>query len=254
MLTCQNLNVHRGHRTILQNFSGEFPESGLIMILGPNGSGKSTLLKALAGLLPEVKSQVFWQNRALCHLPRQELAQNIGWAPPHIEAAFPYAVEDLVMMGRFPRHQGYPRTEDYDAVQATLQQLDISALQHRTLSTLSSGERAKVNLARVLVNDPRVILLDEPCANLDIGYTLKALSFLQSLTLNKGKLIIMAHHDLTTVVPHASHLIILNDGRAVGFETTEKLFTDQNIRQVFGVNYSQFANTVLTLAESPSSH
>lgn len=252
MLKCQNLSVQRGHRAILQDFTGDFPESGLVMILGPNGSGKSTLLKALAGLLPEVKSQVFWHNQTLNKVSRQDLARSIGWAPPQIEAAFPYAVDELVMMGRFPRHQGYPRTEDFEAVTATLQQLDISHLQNRTLSTLSSGERAKVNLARVLVNDPKVILLDEPCANLDIGYTLKVLGFLKDLAHNEGKLVIMAHHDLTTVIPHASHLIVLNNGQTVGFDSTQNLFTNEMVCQVFGVSYSQFANAVLTLVDTPS--
>lgn len=204
------------------------------MLLGPNGSGKSTLLRSLAGLLPESLSQVTWQQRPLEGYSLLERSRLMGWSPAQLDVVFAFDTMSIVMMGLYPQHRGFPTHDHRVKVQQTLDRMGISSLAHRTIDTLSSGERAKVMLARVLVNNPAVLLLDEPCANLDIGFTLFLLDTLRQLA-DEGKLIVMAHHDLNTIIPYASHVMFLRDGCNVGLGPRDQILTATMIQNVFGV-------------------
>jgi len=146
-----------------------------LALVGPNAAGKSTLVRTLAGLLRPAQGTVRLEGRPIASWPREALARAVALVAAEDEAPPMMTVADRVMLGRYP-HRGPLRPftpEDEDAVERALRQTGIEALAARRLGTLSAGERQLVLLARGLAQEPRVLLLDEPAAHLDIGHQLQ---------------------------------------------------------------------------------
>lgn len=142
-------------------------EAGAIHVgRGPNGSGKTTFLKALAGLI-SAEGFVRWKGRNILELSPRDRAQIVGYLPQTEEGVPSYRVEEMVLMGRYPYWRGVPAPEDYQKVRDVLDKMALSPFRNRPMVELSGGERQWVRIARLVVQDPSIILLDEPEQHLD---------------------------------------------------------------------------------------
>ncbi len=134
--------------------------------VGPNGSGKTTFLKAIAGLVP-AEGTVRWRGQDLLKLPPRVRARKVGYLPQVEEGTPGYRVEEMVLMGRFPYWRTIPSPEDREQVRRVLKVLDLERYAHRSITALSGGERQWVRFARMVAQDPWIVLLDEPEQHLD---------------------------------------------------------------------------------------
>ena len=234
MLEIQNLSAGYPGHPVLTDISLAIPSGQVTVIVGPNGSGKSTLLKALSGILTPT-GEVLLEGKPLTHLPSRELAQEIAYLPqnrpvPEITA------ERLVLHGRFP-YLSYPRryrAEDYAAANAAMARMGISDLAHRSLPTLSGGQRQKVYIAMALAQDTPVILLDEPTTFLDISHQLQFMQLARFLA-DSGKTVILVLHDLALALEHADYLVLLHNGQIAAAGTPESIYAANPFPKVFGV-------------------
>lgn len=226
-----------GRHPVLNNIDLSLYPGELVGLIGPNGAGKTTLLRALARLLPLQSGRVLLNGHNIWQLSPREVARQIGRVPQSANAAWPYSVEHVVRMGRYPhRHWlSFFNGKDAAAVENALARLQLTPFRHRPLNTLSGGEQQRVLIARALAQEPAILLLDEPIANLDINYQHQALSLLQTLVQEYQLAALMAIHDLELAARYCNRLILLNRGQIqVAGPPTEVLQT-RHLRAVFGL-------------------
>ena len=196
---------------ILRNVSADFSAGRWISIVGPNGAGKSTLLKALAGLMP-VQGEVKLFERNLSALPARERAQQLAWLAQDETGALDMRVQDVVMLGRLP-HQGLLggiSAQDATACESAMQQTQTTAFAGRLLSALSAGQQQRVRLARALATQAKVLLLDEPLANLDPPHQIDWLHAIRA-QVQSGVTVISVLHELPMALL-ADEMVILQKG------------------------------------------
>ena len=175
-----------------------------VSILGPNGVGKSTLIHCINKILSPTKGSVFIDGKDVKETSMKELAKNIGYVPYSSNDTFPLTVVDTVLMGRHPHSKWGTLDKDLDIVYETLKMMGISHLAMRSFNELSAGQHQKVMLARGLVQEPKILLLDEPTSNLDVRHQLDVTRMLKELSVSKQILIIMISHDINIAAARLS--------------------------------------------------
>ncbi|HEX9926105.1 MAG TPA: ABC transporter ATP-binding protein [Anaerolineae bacterium] len=209
----------------------------LVGLIGPNGAGKTTLLRALARLLPPKSGQVLLDGRDIWRLSVRQMARRVGRVPQSANAAWPYAIEHVVRMGRYP-HRGWlaPHNQrDLSAVEEALDCMVLKPLRNRAFNTLSGGEQQRVLIARALAQEPRVLLLDEPIANLDINHQLQVLTLVRDRVRHQQLAAVLAIHDLELAARFCDRLILLNQGRIWAAGLPAEVLQVDHLRNVFGV-------------------
>ncbi len=193
----------------------------LTCLIGPNGSGKTSLLHAIAGIgSPEGRVRIDDVDPSRLGPPKRQ--RLLTYLPASRDIKWPLAARDLIRLGG---------EEDVEPV---LAQLELKPFADRRVDQLSTGERARVLLARALAPQPKLLLLDEPVTNLDPLWQLKLMERLRALTRNSGRAVLMASHDLDLAARFADRLIVMDQGRAVADGGPEILEGPQ-IRAVFGI-------------------
>lgn len=227
--------VH-GH-TILQGVDAHVVSGEFLGIIGPNGAGKTTLMRVLAGLARPTAGRVLWQGRPLTELPDRERARRIGFVSQNPAIGFGFTVRDVVSMGRYPYRRLFEgwRAADQEAVQAAMAATGVSHLEDRPVTDLSGGERQRVFLARALAQQPRVLFLDEPIANLDVRYQLEVLNLVSGLRERHGWTVVMAIHDLNWALRYCDRLLVLQAGRVAACGAAQSVLNEDLIATVFGV-------------------
>ena len=213
LLEARRLGVARGPRAVLAGVDLSLLAGDALALVGPNGAGKSTLVRALAGLLPASDGQVLVEGRPLDAWSRDGLGRALALVTSEEHGPDALAVEDRVRLGRYP-HRGpfRPWTRDDEAAVArALEQAGIAHLRRRPLGTLSAGERQLAALARGLAQQPRILLLDEPAAHLDIGHQLRLFRVLDEVRA-QGVGVLAVAHDLPRAAAWASRMVLLARG------------------------------------------
>jgi iron complex transport system ATP-binding protein len=236
VIEASQILVQRGRRTILDKVSLHAEAGEFIAIIGANGAGKSTLLAVLAGLLKPDQGAVLLDGVAIQHLSSRKLAQRRAYLPQNPRCEWPISVERLVALGltpTLPALGGLPVTFGPLITQA-LQACDLLEHRQQPVTTLSGGELARAMLARALVGDPNVLIVDEPIAGLDPKHALDTARRLQALA-KSGKLVIASLHDLSLAGRYASRIFALGNGRVQGDGPTASTLTPALIRSAFDV-------------------
>jgi iron complex transport system ATP-binding protein len=206
-----------------------------VAIIGPNGSGKSTLLKILGGLLEPAAGAVMLEGVSLARLTPRERARRTAVVLPEAPLLFNFSVLEVVLMGRAP-HLGLWGLEgkaDYDAAHRALEDVGLGALGDRPVHDLSSGERQRVMIARALAQEPRLLLLDEPTAFLDLKHGLAIHEILTTLRFGRGLTVVVVSHDLQLAARHADRLVLLHHGRIVADGPPEAVLTPERLAPVY---------------------
>jgi iron complex transport system ATP-binding protein len=204
-----------GEREVLHAADFAAEAGTLTAILGPNGAGKSTLLKAAAGLLP-FTGEVLIDGKPLSGMPRREAAQQIALVAQDPPADVPFTVLELVLMGRAPRlgRLALEGEHDREVAHRALADAGVEDLASRPIDQLSGGERRRVFLARALAQEPRLLLLDEPTAFLDLGHQAQILEHARTLA-GRGLCVVAVLHDPNLAVAWADAAVLMKDGAVV---------------------------------------
>jgi len=233
-LVATSLSYSRNGKRLIEDISLEFRAGVLHGILGPNGSGKSTLLKTMSGIWTPTLGKVFWNGDPLLSQPRQRISRTISLVPQCPSPSFNFLVEEIVAMGRYSHDNRYWNAVKEHLVYQALSSVDAWHLRGRYVNQLSQGELQRVYIARALITESPILLLDEPTASLDIQHQLEIWQLLQKFVKN-GKIVIVTTHDLAIAERFCERIAVLNHGKCIGSGDTSTLLTTTLLQEIFGV-------------------
>ncbi|NOG96402.1 MAG: ABC transporter ATP-binding protein [Ignavibacteriae bacterium] len=243
MFELKNINFKyslstNGNEFSLSNVDLSIAKGEFISIIGPNGSGKSTLLKIIAGLLKPVSGDINFNNKPLSSYKPKQLAKIIGYVPQNTSSVYPFSVYEIVMMGRTPHlnFSGYEKETDREIVNEALEYVGIYNLRSKGINEVSGGEAQRAFIARAFVQQPEIILLDEPNAHLDIKHQISIFDLLKSFNNDKELTIIAVSHDLNLTGHYGRRGLLLDNGSIVMDDTISNILSEKNIYENFGVN------------------
>jgi len=218
----------------LRGISLEVGGGELVGLVGPNGSGKSTLLRLMAGILRPADGEVLVAGRPVSSYQRLELARQVAFLPQSPTAAFEMTVREVVALGRYPYQGplGLLRDSDNRAILDALRDAEAEPLAERYFSTLSGGEKQRVLLASILAQQPRVMLLDEPAAALDIHHKSHLFDLLWMLS-RKGIAAVVVTHDLNAASEFCDTLALLEGGRLIEAGPPPRVMREELLAQAY---------------------
>ncbi|UAL07410.1 MAG: ABC transporter ATP-binding protein [Candidatus Methanogranum gryphiswaldense] len=230
-------NVEFGYSSVpvLNDISLDLDGAKFVSILGPNGVGKSTLIHCINKILSPDSGAVLLDGKDVKDITIKEMAKSVGYVPYSANDTFPLTVVDTVLMGRHPHSKWKSLDNDLDIVYDTLKMLGISHLAMRPFNELSAGQHQKVMLARGLVQEPKILLLDEPTSNLDVRHQIDVTKMLKELSIEKNILIIMISHDINIASKFADEVILMYQGNIYDVGTPLEVISEENLKVVYGV-------------------
>ncbi|MDE2206259.1 MAG: ABC transporter ATP-binding protein [Armatimonadetes bacterium] len=235
-----------GREPVLRGVSLDVHPGDRVALVGPNGSGKSSLIRALSGALPLQQGRVVVEGRPLLEWPQKQLARVVAVVSQSETPAFAFTVRDVVMMGRYA-HLANGRTErshDYEVAEGAMAATDVLHLASRVVTELSGGEYQRVILARALAQQPRILLLDEPTAHLDLAHQADILSLVRRQSVELGLAVVMAVHELGLAAEYCDTLLWMADGAVAAQGTPEETINAETIRLVYRAEVTVAANPI----------
>jgi iron complex transport system ATP-binding protein len=211
-------------------------EAGEIFgIIGPNSAGKTSLLRLLTRVLTPARGDILLDGRSVGGLAHWELARHVAVVPQEAPRPFPFSVEQLVMMGRFPHGPGrfFETAEDAAIARQAMAATDTLALAALPLEELSGGERQRAMLARALAQQPRLLVLDEPTSHLDLRYQAETAELLRRLNRERGVTVLLVSHDLNLAGELCDRLLLLHEGRVARVGTPGEVLEPSLLERVF---------------------
>jgi iron complex transport system ATP-binding protein len=211
-------------------------------IVGPNGAGKSTLLRLMAGLLRPKAGRIEWDGESLASLTSRDRARKIAFLPQRVAIDADFSVRDVVLMGRFPhRSMGlFDSVWDQRVAESAMAETETAHFADRPLATLSGGEAQRVHIAAALAQQPRVLLLDEPTASLDIQHQLAVFEILREQA-GAGMAVVVVTHDVNLAGDFCTRVLLLDGGQAVACGPPAEVITPQILAGVYGVELAAVA-------------
>jgi len=221
---------------VLQDVSFRVEKGEFVGVIGPNGSGKTTLLKILYRLLSPQKGEILFELVPMKKMDRTDIAKRIAVVAQETHLLFPFSVLETVLMGRSPHlgHLMFESEKDVEITKKAMEWTKMLPFSGRSMDELSGGERKRVFIARALAQEPEVILLDEPTANLDIHHQMDFLDLILTLNRERGLTIVMASHDMNIASEFCDRLILLQGGGVYKIGTPDEVITRENIEKVYG--------------------
>jgi len=235
-LTVDRITCGYGARPVLTDFSLAVQRGEFVAVVGPNGSGKSTLVRAISRSLRPTAGAVALGNQDIYRMRSKELARQVAVVGQESTVEFDFTVQEVVAMGRLP-HLLPLRGEsvrDREVITSAMAQTDTLHLRDRLITGLSGGERQRVIVARALAQEPRLLLLDEPTAHLDIAHQVELLDLTRRLNRDQGLTVIAVLHDLNLAAQYASRLIMVKEGRVFADGLPGGVVTEANVTEVYG--------------------
>jgi iron complex transport system ATP-binding protein len=246
ILLAEQVSFSHDGNSILRDITFQVAPGELVGLIGPNGAGKSTLIKIISGLWSGAKGQITLLDKPLKRYSTRQVAQIIAQVPQITALEFPFSVHQIVMMGRNPYLSRFELETHHDRqiVQRAMQRTFTLALANRLIGTLSGGERQRVLIARALTQEPRLLLLDEPTANLDIQHQIGVLDLVRDLNQYDGLGVVAAVHDLELAARFCDRLILLHEGMILADGTPDAVLTAHNIRRAYGIESHAYRDPV----------
>jgi len=218
--------------TVINGVDVEVPARSWVALIGPNGAGKTTLLRAVAGLVG-YSGAIEIGGRPALGMSRRRLSQLVAFLPQRPIMPEGVSVADYVSIGRTPYipYWGTESAEDRAVVDDVLERLELAALAHRHIESLSGGESQRAVLARALAQRAEILLLDEPTSALDVGHQQQVMELIDDLRVEQGLTVLTALHDLTLAGQFASRLVLLDRGLVVSEGPAREVLTEERIQQ-----------------------
>jgi iron complex transport system ATP-binding protein len=233
-LEARGISVAFAGKPALDDVTFALASGELVAVVGPNGSGKTTLLRALLGLVAARTGATLLDGRSIHEWTRRALAESIAALPQREEPAFPLTVREALLMGRWARLGPIASVTEADeeAIADALARCDVTGFEQRGIETLSGGEWQRVRLARALASMPRLLLLDEPTAALDIGHEMELFELLRRLVAD-GLGVLVITHQLNLAARYADRMVLLDGGHVMAEGLPEEVLRADVVSKVF---------------------
>jgi len=236
---------------LLDDVSVTFDEGDFDFIIGLNGAGKTTLLKLLIRRLSPLNGEIILEGKNISEYKSKELSKIIAYVPQDYGSVFPYTIFDFISGGRTPfmNYFGVPDKSDIEVIEKYLVMLGLEKLREKALTKVSGGELRRAMLARALIQQPKILILDEPNAHLDIEHQILMFELLEKLNSENKLTVITVSHDLNLTSMFSKNVILLNEGKAIK-STGSEFFKKENIKEYFKVNseivkHDKFTNVTI---------
>jgi iron complex transport system ATP-binding protein len=236
---------------VLRGISLEVAQGDFIGIIGPNGSGKTTLLRVIDGVLSPQEGCVYLDGVPVRKMKRDALARTVAVVPQETAMVFPFTAHEVVLMGRSPhlRQWGFEGEADLRIARRVMELTDTASLMNRNMNTLSGGERQRVLIARALAQEPKIMLLDEPTAFLDIRHQIEFFDLIKTLNREQRLSVLAVTHDVNLASLYCDRIVLLQNGSIHSEGRPEEVITAGNIRKVYGIEVIVEKNTATGLPQ-----
>ena len=236
-LALHDIRVRLGGREILRGVTLELAAGEILGLAGPNGSGKTTLLRVASGVIAADAGQVWVAGREGGSLSARERAREIAVVPQDAHIPFPFRAGEIVLMGRSPHlgPLGFESAADVEQARQAMARVGIEDLAERSILELSGGERQLVLVARALVQAPRVLLLDEPTAHLDLRHRIEVLSLVREFV-GEDRSALVVSHDLSLAAQTCDRIALLREGSLQAIGAPAQVVTRANLLDTFGID------------------
>ncbi len=231
----ENVTFGYGDESVFEGVNIDFSGSGLTCILGPNGVGKTTLVKCINKLLKPRSGKVLIDGTDVQTMSLPELARIMAFVPNSSTSVFSMSVAEAILIGRHPRAGWTTSEKDIEVVDDTIRLLGLEEYSDRDIRELSAGQLQRVLIARGLVQEPEVLILDEPTSNLDVRYQMDVMRFLKDYAREKGILVLMVCHDLNITAAYADRVVLMHNGGIFADGKASDVLTEENIETVYRV-------------------
>ena len=237
-LEVTQLSISMGSELLLDTVNLKIHEGERLAIIGANGAGKTTLLRCLLGLLQPDTGQINLYGKNISALTRGNIARNIAYVPQVLNPEIHFSVHDFIAMSRYSHsgnHHGLIATDNNgkEIADTMMQRTGIQHLAHRSMSTLSGGERQKASIAAALTQQSPILILDEPAAHLDPKQQDSVQTLLEEISQSNNHTIITVTHDLNWAASCFDRLIGLKNGRVISDSTPQESITTENLAGIF---------------------
>jgi iron complex transport system ATP-binding protein len=228
---------YNGNGNVFEDIDMSIKNSDVLCILGPNGTGKSTLIKCMNGLLKLNSGNIFLNDEDIYGMDKADLAKVMGYIPQSHHSTFSFSVFDVVLMGRAPHLSltSVPGEKDFKIADKAIESLGISYLKDKTYTEISGGEKQLVLLARVLTQEPQILLLDEPTSHLDFGNQIRTLKVINRLS-DQGLSVVMTSHYPDHAFLSSNKVAIMNNGSIMAMGEPESVVTEENMKRAYGID------------------
>ncbi len=243
MIEVRNVKAGYDNKQILNGVTFNVSEGESLSIIGQNGCGKSTLLRVLSGNL-DFSGEVFIDGVDIRKIKSKELAKKVCMLSQTTQIYFNYTVYDTVMMGRYVHQKGgffsSITDEDRDAVIKALEVVNLLEFKDKAIDTLSGGQLQRVFLAKVIAQDPEIVLLDEPTNHLDLCYQVEFVNFLKAWSKEKNKVIIGVIHDINLAMELAPRTMVMDKGEIKIIGNNEDVFVSEEFSEIYKMDVINF--------------
>jgi iron complex transport system ATP-binding protein len=239
MLEVQNVTIGYGAQPVVAGVSLALSRGEVLAIAGANGAGKSTLMRAMNGGLLPASGNIFLDGVQLGGLSRRTISRSIAAVAQEADLRFPVTVLEFVLGGRYALAStsawGWETSADIEIAENVLRETQLEQFAGRLMTELSGGERQRAVLARALATEAKILLLDEPTANLDLGHQAAVLALVRQRCTRSGVAAVVVMHDLNLAAEFAQHILLLKQGRPIAFGSPAEVLTEALIKDAFGV-------------------
>ncbi len=248
MINLSQVSFSYNEKPVLHHIDIVVEDGEMVALLGPNGCGKTTLIKLAAGVLRPNKGEIYLNGSRLNSFKRREVAQQVAVVPQQFFIPFAFTLREVVLLGRTPFLKAFSdeTSSDGQVVEDAMDLVGIDNLKERYFNELSGGERQKAVLAMALAQEPKLLLLDEPTAHLDINHQVEIIELVQTLNRENRLTVIAAMHDLNIAALYFDRLILLKDGCVFADGRPDEVLTEETIKEVFSAS--------VQVMQHPSTH
>lgn len=250
ILRIQDLCVAYGNNIVLKSLCFAIDKTDWLMVVGPNGAGKSTFIKALSRAV-DYSGNIYIEGKEIGSYKQLDYSKKIGFLYQKNDVCFNYLVKDVISMGFYSksRKENEQNKKFYkncceEALLKVMDMLEITHLRDKFINEISGGEMQLVFLAQILVQDPDIIVLDEPLNNLDIAYQQKVMDVLEILRKSYKKTIICIVHDINFAKMYGNKCLLLNKGQSISFGNPEKVLSKNNIQNIYSIDIKKHVQNI----------
>jgi iron complex transport system ATP-binding protein len=232
----EGLSHSYGDAPVLNGLAFSVDQGAFFIIIGPNGSGKTTVMRVISGVVRPDGGRVEILGRSVRSYGRKGLARVVALVPQLATVYFPFTAMETVLMGRSPHlgMLGFEQARDFEIAKETMAFTQVDHLSLRKLDQLSGGELQRVMIARAICQEPRIILLDEPTASLDLSHQVRIMDLMERLKEEKGVTVVMVSHDVNLAAMYGDRLLLLKEGRAVMLGAPREVLTFELLEEAYG--------------------